>query len=171
MISPGHKRALPIHQDNLIPLYLIVMKTTPSIATYDIATLADWARIAPLLCEQAKGIYIWCLKGNLGAGKTTLIKALCHHLGAKTPVTSPTYGLIHEYLTTHAYKIYHMDFYRLKRAEEALAIGFESYLTGEDYLFIEWPTIIESLLPSGRFDIEITMDNPPKRKVIAQCYS
>lgn len=141
------------------------MQTKQPTSTYYIETLADWEKIAPLLYQQAQNTHVWCFKGHLGAGKTTLIKALCRHLGVQTPITSPTYSLIHEYPTPHPYKIYHMDFYRLKTATEALNIGFESYLTHQDYIFIEWPEIIQPLLPPHCFHIQINILTPPKRSI------
>lgn len=108
--------------------------------------------------------------GEIGAGKTTLIKAFCRHLGVKEQVTSPTFSLVNEY--TYVDKagklqhIYHMDLYRLEQIDEALAFGIEEYLDSEYYCLIEWPEIIDELLSeeTARINIQIVEDST--RKVV-----
>jgi tRNA threonylcarbamoyladenosine biosynthesis protein TsaE len=91
----------------------------------------------------------------MGAGKTTLIKALCHELGSTDYVTSPTFALINEYSTSKGSVIYHFDFYRIKKIEEAFDLGYEDYIYSGNYCFIEWPEMIESLLPEGIVEVRI----------------
>jgi tRNA threonylcarbamoyladenosine biosynthesis protein TsaE len=98
--------------------------------------------------------------GDMGAGKTTLIKSLCHHLGSNDNVTSPTFSIVNEYIGRES-NIYHFDFYRLKTQTEALDMGFEEYLYSGNYCFIEWPERIPDLLPLHYINIkiEVAADN------------
>ena len=96
--------------------------------------------------------------GSLGAGKTTIIKAICEVLGAIDIVSSPTFTLVNEYRTSKGEILYHIDFYRIKKLEEAFDVGIEEYLTGDSYCFMEWPEIIEEILPPEMVSIRITVD-------------
>lgn len=95
-------------------------------------------------------------KGQMGMGKTTLIKALCEHLGVEDAVTSPTFSLINEYRGSQDERIYHFDWYRIEDEEEALAIGLDEYIDEGDWLFMEWPEKISNLLPLEYQLISIT---------------
>ena len=97
--------------------------------------------------------------GNMGSGKTTLIKALSKALGSIDEASSPTFSIVNEYKTTND-KIYHFDLYRLKNLEEAYNFGIEEYLYSNHWVIIEWPEIIEDMLPkeSNRLDIVINKD-------------
>ena len=103
------------------------------------------------------------LKGELGTGKTLIIKAAASALGCKEEVTSPTFNLIQEYRAD--IKIIHMDLYRLDRSEELLEIGFEDYLNRKAVIFIEWPEIALSLLPADFIFINIEKIAEAKRKI------
>lgn len=99
---------------------------------------------------------MFAFHGEMGSGKTTIIKQLCILLGSHDNFSSPSYSIVNEYLvegTTE--KIYHIDLYRLKNIDEALAIGIEEYITGESYCFIEWPELIEALLPTDVINVSI----------------
>lgn len=85
--------------------------------------------------------------GKMGAGKTTFIKALCQQLGVTDTVTSPTFAIVNEYLDGKQNPIYHFDFYRIRRPEEVLDIGFEDYIGSGCLCLIEWPEMIEDYLP------------------------
>ena len=101
-------------------------------------------------------------KGDLGSGKTTLIKALIQSLGIKEQGSSPSFSLINVYENEHC-KVYHCDLYRLKSYEEALDIGLEDYLADEvSWCFIEWPEIVEFLLPKPYHLIELTIESGNK---------
>ncbi len=89
-----------------------------------------------------------CLYGAMGAGKTTLIKALCTHLGVTDTVVSPTFALVNEYSTRGGETVYHFDFYRINKIEEVFDFGYEEYFyRSEGLCFIEWPELVEELLP------------------------
>ncbi|HTD39602.1 MAG TPA: tRNA (adenosine(37)-N6)-threonylcarbamoyltransferase complex ATPase subunit type 1 TsaE [Mucilaginibacter sp.] len=102
---------------------------------------------------------IFLFYGDMGAGKTTLIKSLCEFLGTHEPVTSPTFSIVNEYQGKGT-KIYHFDFYRLKKQAEALDLGYEEYFYSGNYCFIEWPEKIPDLLPDHyiRVDIKVLSD-------------
>jgi len=101
-------------------------------------------------------------KGAMGAGKTTLIKALVKQVGSLDVVTSPTFALMNEYLTTDC-KIYHYDFYRIKKLEEALDLGFDEFIEEDVWNMIEWPDLIAGLLPLSYVEIEINKLSDTKR--------
>ncbi|RKR81291.1 tRNA threonylcarbamoyladenosine biosynthesis protein TsaE [Mucilaginibacter gracilis] len=109
---------------------------------------------AAKIISQAANSKIFLFNGEMGAGKTTLIKALCKVLGVNDNVTSPTFSIVNEYKIP-AGKIYHFDFYRLKNQTEALDMGCEEYFYSGDYCFIEWPAMIPDLIPDKYIDINI----------------
>jgi len=102
--------------------------------------------------------------GEMGAGKTTLIKALCKSLGVSGQVSSPTFSIVNEYVGEHN-RIYHFDFYRLKTQTEALDMGYEEYFYSGDYCFIEWPEKIPDLLPESYASIHITVNPDNSRQI------
>lgn len=101
---------------------------------------------------------VFAFYGNMGAGKTTFIKALCECLGVTDTVTSPTFAIVNEYEGRE--RVYHFDFYRIRRIEEAYDLGFEEYCYSGHLCFIEWPELIEDLLPEDtvRVNIEALAD-------------
>ncbi len=102
--------------------------------------------------------------GEMGVGKTTLIKALVKHLGSEDNVSSPTYSLVNEYLAKDK-PIYHFDFYRINSTEEVYDMGFEDYLAQDAHIIIEWPELIESLWPEKFVKIELSLIDVEKRKL------
>ena len=115
--------------------------------------------IASEILSFAPNNRIFIFYGDMGAGKTTLIKSLCKQLGSNDNITSPTFSIVNQYNGEGA-TIYHFDFYRLKNEHEALDIGFEEYLYSGNYCFIEWPEKIPNLLPDNFISISIqVMDN------------
>jgi len=110
---------------------------------------------AKLLLNTFPEDRIFAFYGAMGAGKTTFIKAICHELGSTDYVTSPTFALINEYTTSKGFVVYHFDFYRIKKLEEAFDLGYEDYIYSGNYCFIEWPEMIESLLPEGVVEVRI----------------
>lgn len=116
--------------------------------------LDDLNSTAVQLLEFSAGCNIFLFEGDLGAGKTTLIKETCSLLGVKDNVSSPTFSIINEYLSSDG-PLYHFDFYRLKDLEEALAVGIEDYFFSGYFCFIEWPELVIPILPSEYIKIEI----------------
>ena len=100
--------------------------------------------------------------GEMGIGKTTLIKELAKQLGVKENITSPTFSIVNEYEANDG-KIYHFDFYRIENEEEAWDIGFEDYLKSGQYIFIEWPERIKNLLPEKYVTIKLTKNQDGSR--------
>ncbi len=99
---------------------------------------------------------VFLFYGEMGAGKTTLIKALCRQLGVDENVSSPTFSIVNEYQIPTG-KIYHFDFYRLKTQTEALDMGCEEYFYSGDYCFVEWPEMIPDLIPDDYIAIHINL--------------
>jgi tRNA threonylcarbamoyladenosine biosynthesis protein TsaE len=106
---------------------------------------------------------IFAFYGAMGAGKTTFIKAICEVLGAIDIISSPTFTLVNEYKISEAESIYHIDFYRIKKLEEVFDFGVEEYLTGESYCFMEWPELVEDILPSETVKVKIRADEKEQR--------
>jgi tRNA threonylcarbamoyladenosine biosynthesis protein TsaE len=105
---------------------------------------------------------IFLFYGDMGAGKTTLIKSLCENLGVTEAVTSPTFSIVNEY-QGKSFKIYHFDFYRLKNQSEALDLGYEEYFYSGNYCFIEWPEKIPDLLPDHYMRVDVQVVNDKQR--------
>jgi tRNA threonylcarbamoyladenosine biosynthesis protein TsaE len=110
-------------------------------------TVEDLEQIAPSIVGLDTRIFL--LVGELGAGKTTLVKSLCSALGSLDEVSSPTFSLVNEYRDASENPIYHIDLYRLNSVEEAIQIGIEEYLHSGAWCFIEWPEVIASLVEDG----------------------
>ncbi len=106
-------------------------------------------------CGERK---ILAFYGSMGTGKTTIIKAICEVLGSVDTVTSPTFTLVNEYRTSAGTSLYHIDFYRIKKLEEVFDFGVEEYLSGDSYCFMEWPELVEEILPSDKVNIRIDVD-------------
>lgn len=106
---------------------------------------------------------IFAFYGSMGSGKTTIIKAICESLGAIDTVSSPTFTLVNEYKTSAGDLLYHIDFYRIKKQEEVYDFGIEEYLAGDCYCFMEWPELVEELLPPETVKVRISVDNYEQR--------
>ncbi len=102
---------------------------------------------------------VFAFDGKMGAGKTTFIKAICEEMGVKDVITSPTFALVNEYTDGQGRPVYHFDFYRIKRVEEAYDIGCEDYFDSGHPCFIEWPDIVEPLLPDNT--LHVTLQEEP----------
>ena len=121
------------------------------------------------LLRFAGGKKKFFLKGDLGAGKTTFVKAFCKKHGVEDNVSSPTYSLVNEYVFFENGKesiINHIDLYRLKELDEALQIGIEDYLYNDDYCFIEWAELLKPIAPEDIIVIEIETLADSSRKII-----
>ena len=109
---------------------------------------------------------VFALYGKMGAGKTTFIKALCQELGVEDVVTSPTFAVINEYRSDIAGElIYHFDFYRIKKLEEVYDMGYEDYFYSGALCFIEWPELIEDVLPGDAVKVYIDELEDGSRKI------
>lgn len=102
-------------------------------------------------------------RGEMGAGKTTLIREIAAQLGVKDDVTSPTFAIINQYAGTKDRCIYHFDFYRINSIREAYDFGYEEYFYSGDLCLVEWPEKIEELLPEGVMTVRITADSETER--------
>ncbi|SOD97480.1 tRNA (adenosine(37)-N6)-threonylcarbamoyltransferase complex ATPase subunit type 1 TsaE [Spirosoma fluviale] len=117
------------------------------------------------LLAEGRHQSVWLFEGDMGAGKTTLIKAICRVLGVLSIVQSPTFSIVNEYTTHEGHSIYHFDCYRLRNEMEALDIGIEEYMDSGNYCFIEWPERIASLWPATYYQIHISADPAGRRTV------
>lgn len=104
--------------------------------------------------------------GSMGAGKTTLIKDFCHRMGVTDEVNSPTFAIVNEYVTEEGEPVYHFDFYRIKKLEEAYDIGYENYFYSGHLCLIEWPELIEPLLPDRYLRVELKHGTDDDERVI-----
>lgn len=108
---------------------------------------------------------VFAFYGNMGAGKTTFIKAVCEQLGVKDAVTSPTFAIVNEYESDMG-AIYHFDFYRIKNLGEVMDLGFEDYAYSGNLCLMEWPELIEELLPENTVNVNISETPGGGRTVI-----
>ena len=116
---------------------------------------------------------VFAFYGKMGAGKTTFIKAVCEELGVEEVITSPTFAIVNEYEATRSpftphhtpFTIYHFDFYRIKRLEEVYDMGYEDYFYSGSLCFIEWPELIEELLPENAVRVSIEEQPDGTRRV------
>lgn len=98
---------------------------------------------------------VFAFYGKMGVGKTTFIKALCTELGVDDVITSPTFAIVNEYTAGDGSPIYHFDFYRIKKLDEVYDMGYEDYFYNGGLCLIEWPELIESLLPEDAVEVHI----------------
>lgn len=133
-------------------------------------SLSELDACIPRVLEALGGRRKIALYGEMGAGKTTFVKAFCRHLGVKETTASPTFSLVNQYI--YAEKdgstalFYHLDLYRLKNAQEALDIGIEDFLHDPFYCVIEWPQLAESLLPHDAAKIQIEITGETSRRLV-----
>jgi tRNA threonylcarbamoyladenosine biosynthesis protein TsaE len=121
-------------------------------------TETDLLPAAEKLLKEYPSSRVFALYGRMGAGKTTLIRAICSCLGTVDVVQSPSFSIINEYKTLTGESVFHFDFYRIKKVEEAFDIGYEDYFYSGSYCFIEWPELIEPLLPPDTVNVTISGD-------------
>lgn len=130
--------------------------------TYSLSNIDD---VAMHLISNSKS-NILLLEGDMGVGKTTLIKALCLSLGVISIVKSPTFSIVNEYVTPENESIFHFDFYRIENEEEALDIGFDQYLKEGKWIFIEWPEKISTLIPNNSQKVQIYRLSEKERTIV-----
>lgn len=109
---------------------------------------------------------VFAFYGKMGAGKTTFIKAVCEQLGVDDTVTSPTFAIVNEYEAAGGRPIYHFDFYRIKKVSEAYDMGCEEYFYSGHPCFIEWPELIEEVLPEETVDVTIEALPDGERRLV-----
>ena len=122
---------------------------------FKIKSVDALAEVSDYLISLRDEADIIAFYGAMGAGKTTLIKNLCHRMGVTDEVNSPTFAIVNEYVTEEGESVYHFDFYRIKKIEEAYDIGFENYFDSGNLCLIEWPEMIEPLMPEKYIRVEI----------------
>ena len=132
-----------------------------------ISSVSGLSPAAPPIIAYAASYKIFLFYGDMGAGKTTLIKSLCASLGSTDVVTSPTFSIVNEYIGAKD-KIYHFDFYRLKNQAEALDLGYEEYFYSGAYCFIEWPEKIPDLLPVRYVRVDVKVLNDGSRQIMIE---
>ena len=109
---------------------------------------------------------VFALYGKMGAGKTTFVKAVCEELGVTDVITSPTFAIVNEYRSDEtAELIYHFDFYRINKLEEVYDMGYEDYFYSGALCFIEWPELVEELLPGNTIKVSIEEQKDGTRTV------
>lgn len=121
-----------------------------------ISNLSDINEAARQFVDNMGAGRVFAFYGKMGAGKTTFIKAVCEVLGVDDVITSPTFAIVNEYTSeTSGETVYHFDFYRIKKLDEVYDMGYEEYFYGGGLCFIEWPELIESLLPEDAVKVTI----------------
>ena len=135
-----------------------------TIANYNEEELQEVAR---KLISNFGHIKVWCFDAEMGAGKTTLSKKICEELGVEGEMSSPTFSIVNEYESREGKTIYHFDFYRLEDIEEAYDIGVEDYLFSGNLCLLEWPAVIEPLLPDEYLQISIKLVGDNSRSLTA----
>ena len=115
--------------------------------------------------NMGKG-HVFAFYGKMGAGKTTFIKAICEELGVEDVITSPTFAIVNDYTSAKdGSHIFHFDFYRIKKLEEVYDMGYEDYFYSGSLCFIEWPELIEEILPGDAVKVTITQNEDGSRTV------
>lgn len=120
--------------------------------------------VAEAVIDSLDGRNVVAFCGAMGAGKTTLISAIMEYLGSEDNVTSPTFALVNQYGTSAGDVVYHFDFYRINRIEEVFDMGYEEYFYSGDLCLIEWPELIEDLLPEDAMVVRIEILSHTERK-------
>lgn len=123
--------------------------------TVEIHSVAELAAVARKLLQEFPDDRFFAFFGKMGVGKTTLIKEICHVLGVKENVCSPTFAIVNEYSSESGEPVYHFDFYRMKSVTEAYDIGYEEYFYSGCYCFTEWTEKVEELLPERYVRVEL----------------
>ena len=126
----------------------------------------DLSRAARVFLEKKGPATIVAFYGAMGAGKTTFITALCEALGVKDVVNSPTFTIVNEYRDGRGESVYHFDFYRINRLSEAMDIGLYEYFDSSSLCLIEWPEMIEELLPEETLKVQILTDDARTRRLL-----
>ena len=121
--------------------------------------LADLDKVAKILLEKYPSNRLFAFYGEMGAGKTSFIKSICSELKVIDNVSSPTFSIINVYQTQTVDEVFHFDFYRIKSLEEVYDIGYEDYFYSDQYCLMEWPEMIDKLLPDDTIKVEIKVNH------------
>ena len=124
--------------------------------TFTINSLEEYPQAAKWFTGFLQQGHIFAFYGKMGSGKTTFIKSLCEELGVEDTINSPTFAIVNEYEDRDANTIFHFDFYRIKSLAEVYNMGYEEYFYSNAYCFLEWPELIEELLPEEHIRVDIT---------------
>lgn len=122
----------------------------------EIKGIDEIADAAKEFAAQIGNNKVFAFYGGMGVGKTTFIKAICEEMGVKETITSPTFAIVNEYQDGNSDSIYHFDFYRINKLEEAYDFGYEDYFYSGNICFIEWPELVEPILPLDVVKVSIT---------------
>ena len=132
----------------------------------EIKNIENIHEAARLFIDAMGDQQVFAFYGSMGAGKTTFIKAICEEMGVSDVVTSPTFAIVNEYTTDKGQRIFHFDFYRIKKLEEVYDMGYEDYFYSDALCFIEWPELLEELLPDNAVKVNIKENADGTRTVI-----
>jgi tRNA threonylcarbamoyladenosine biosynthesis protein TsaE len=133
----------------------------------EVKELSELESVSKQLVEKLSNEHVWLFYGEMGSGKTTLIKEICKQLGVVDQASSPTFSIVNEYATEKG-PVYHFDFYRIKSEQEALDLGYEEYFYSGRPCFVEWPELIPSLLPEEAIKIKISVETNGNRIIEVQ---
>ena len=128
-------------------------------------SLSGLKEVAGEIAGRVESVNVWLFHGEMGSGKTTLIKEVCKLLQVSDAMSSPTFSIVNEYETVKHKKVFHFDFYRIKNEAEAFDIGTEDYFYSGYPCLVEWPEKIPSLLPSTYADVHITIESETHRTI------
>jgi len=132
---------------------------------FTVKSLSELDSVAEAIIKHFPAHRVFAFYGSMGVGKTTLIKAICKYMQVREIANSPSFAIINEYSSPTFGFIYHFDFYRIKKIEEAFDIGYEEYFYSGSYCFIEWPEKIENLLPESLVRINIIEEDGGERRI------
>lgn len=130
-------------------------------------SITDLKRVSEHLKEAIKQEKIVLFSGEMGAGKTTLVKALCKHLGVEDEVSSPTFSLVNEY-ESKVGSVYHFDLYRIQSEEELYDIGYEDYFFSGYLCLVEWPEMASGIIPENHISVKIRVENDQRIITVTQ---
>lgn len=137
-----------------------------STKVFHINGVDELGQVADYLISLRNESDIIAFYGPMGAGKTTLIKNLCHKMGVTDEVNSPTFAIVNEYVTIEGESVYHFDFYRIKKLEEVFDIGYDNYFYSGNLCLLEWPEMIDPLMPDRFIRVEIALgETDDSRKI------
>ena len=135
------------------------------IKKFIVKNINDLDEVSSKILEHNNKYKKFAFFGDMGVGKTTLIKSLLKKLGVNDNVTSPTFSIVNEYLSEKLGSIFHFDFYRIKNEKEAYDIGIDEYLSSDNYCFIEWPNKINSFIDNKFINVYIDIIDDDKRNI------